>query len=494
MASRPDRMGTYKRATVLQFGTAHTDLNYGVHNNSHTNQERAILERVFFVKDKLTGVFRRPGECTRDGVKLLRKFRTKLIRLLPKFHPDTPHEFARRYQGRRQTIYAAAAARYVATGCQRMHSYIKAFIKKEKINFTAKPDPAPRLIQPRHPVYNVAVGRYIKKVEHAIYSAIARIYGGLTVAKGTNAEELGNAFAEAAAEFDRPVFVSLDAVRFDQHVNETLLRYEHSIYDYLYSGEPELRRLLEWQIKNKGFARSEDGQISYQVRGCRMSGDMNTALGNCILMCAMVWSFMTDMGVNHHRLLNNGDDCVVIFERRFLERVRNRLPGYFQSVGMEVVLEDPVFKLEHVEFCQTHPVNLGHTWTMVRNFPTSTAKDMVTCKSVVNAASFDAYRSAIGVGGVAAFGGVPVVGAFHDYMRRGSKRAAKDEKETGFDHMISRLNNTRTDPTDTARVSFYEAFGIEPRQQVHLEEYYDNITLEWSTPTLTECFHGRAPL
>jgi hypothetical protein len=64
----------------------------------------------------------------------------------------------------------------------------KAFVKAEKINFTAKPDPAPRVIQPRDPRYNVEVGVYLRPLEHSIYRAIAEVYGGPTVMKGYSAE------------------------------------------------------------------------------------------------------------------------------------------------------------------------------------------------------------------------------------------------------------------------------------------------------------------
>jgi hypothetical protein len=32
--------------------------------------------------------------------------------------------------------------------------------------------------------------------------------------------------------------------------------------------------------------------LKYQVEGCRMSGDMNTSSGNCMIMVALVYSYM----------------------------------------------------------------------------------------------------------------------------------------------------------------------------------------------------------
>lgn len=66
------------------------------------------------------------------------------------------------------------------------------------------------------------------------------------------------------------------------------LKWEHSIYNAMFRSD-ELAELLGWQLTNKGFARTTDGLIKYEVKGCRMSGDMNTALGNCMIMCALVY-------------------------------------------------------------------------------------------------------------------------------------------------------------------------------------------------------------
>ena len=99
-------------------------------------------------------------------------------------------------------------------------SYLNAFVKCEKINRTAKLDPAPRIIQPRKPRFNVCLGRYIKPIEHAIYRAIDKVFGSPTVVKGMNATERGLLLARKWARFSDPVAIGIDAKRFDQHVSE----------------------------------------------------------------------------------------------------------------------------------------------------------------------------------------------------------------------------------------------------------------------------------
>lgn len=134
----------------------------------------------------------------------------------------------------------------------------------------------------------------------------------------------------------------------------------------------ELADLLEYQLVNFGFARTVDGLIKYKVDGCRMSGDMNTALGNCMIMCALVWTFMTDLRRTSgecppFEFVNNGDDVVLFVEQRDSSLVLDQLPQWFLEMGFTMKVEDPVFRLEHIEFCQMVPLEVKPgDWTMVR--------------------------------------------------------------------------------------------------------------------------------
>lgn len=485
--------GTVKKRRVLQFHSLVPNCNFAVHNNSYSNLKRGILERVFFVKNNTAADGFAPPPQPLPGAwnEDLRKFRTRCLRHLQPTTPDTPQEFVERYRGRKKAIYQRAAEAYIESGVQRKHSYVSTFVKAEKTNLTAKPDPAPRVIQPRNPQYNVAVGVYLKKIEHDVYAAINRAYGGPTVAKGFNAYGVGAMFAENWSAFTNPVAIDLDAVRFDQHCSVPALRYAHSFYRYMFSNDPVLMRLLLWQLENIGFGRAEDGEIRYRTRGCRMSGDMDTAMGNVILMCAMIWTACRMCGIRKFRLVNNGDDCVIMVERRNAARLVERLPGLMLRWGYQITMEEPVAKLEQIEFCQMHPVFDGKHWTMVRNFPVCLAKDAISIKSITNAASCDAYRTAIGQCGLACYGNIPILGSFYDYMCRGSDRCAREEEiETGFDYLANGMDHQREAPSDEARVSFYHAFGFDPIQQVALEQMYDDAAFSWREPPLVDRFHG----
>jgi hypothetical protein len=74
-------------------------------------------------------------------------------------------------------------------------------------------------------------------------------------------------------------------------VSNAHLEMERSIY-LTANSDPEFKRLLLMQRKNKGF--SSLGLV-YMVAARRMSGDMNTAIGNVVIMLAMMIGFCRHM-------------------------------------------------------------------------------------------------------------------------------------------------------------------------------------------------------
>lgn len=470
--------------SLIQIGP---NINYGVHNSNCNALERAILERVFFVKAN-DGFAPPPYPCRELFNERLSMFKAHLQRFLPSTTPVTFDEFIGLYKGRKKTIYARACDVLRQGGVERKHAYLSSFVKAEKINFTAKPDPAPRVIQPRHPVYNAAVGIYLKPVEHVVYNCIARVFGEVTVNKGLNAAETGRLIADKWGRYHNPVAVGLDASRFDQHVSDIALQWEHSIYLKMYKNDPELARLLNWQIDNIGYGRTADGTIKYRTRGCRMSGDMNTALGNCLLMCAMVYAYLKHAKVGKFSLINNGDDCVVFFERRKLDRIRD-LGTWFLDMGFNMKVEDPVYELERVEFCQSQPVFDGDSYVMVRNVHTSLAKDLVTTKAISNARAWATACSSIADCGLALAGDMPILGEYYRcLLRAGNGKIDQTEEWCGMRFMALRMSKHDKPVSEETRFSFYLAFGIEPDRQIAIEKELQRWNATWRQPLPCEVF------
>lgn len=459
---------------------------FGVHASNLTNLRRAIVERVFYVEKagQLTPPPRpQPGVFTTK----LAGFRSAMLPRLSKLAPVSYEEFVDGYTGRRRTIYEAAVETLRSRAVEWRDSWIvKAFVKAEKVNLTKKPDPAPRIIQPRSPRYNVEVGRYIRHMEKHIYRAIGDVFGEITVLKGYNAHQSGAILRSKWERFKDPVAVGLDASRFDQHVSEAALRWEHGIYlASVPSGERRtLSRLLRWQLYNKCRGIATDGTIKYRTVGCRMSGDMNTSLGNCLLMCAMVYSYLEERGVVAS-LANNGDDCVVIMERASLKRFQTGLGEWFLECGFDIKVEPPVDVFERIEFCQTHPIFDGTRWLMVRNCPTAIAKDCHSIVCLTNEQQFRKWCGAIGACGMSLTGGIPIFQSFYGCLLRGAggeAMGAHPALDTGFARLAAGMDRVQGEISQDARFSFWLGFGITPAQQVAIESYYDSCSIQYHPP------------
>jgi len=280
--------------------------------------------------------------------------------------------------------------------------------------------------------------------------------------------------------FNNPVAVGLDATKFDMHVSEGMLRWEHSVYERIYSGVggelSELRKLLKWQRHNKGRGRCEDGSLTYSVKGKRASGDMNTALGNCIIMCALVHAYARDREVPV-KLVNNGDDCVVFMEAEHLAQFSVDLDKWFLEMGFRMTVEPPVYELERIEFCQMHPIVTGAGWNMVRNIGTALVKDTM-CTMPLDAKSARKWMYAVGECGLALTTGVPIMQAFYQaYMRNGNPNSNIGNAvamASGLRMMRRELASKVTPVSDEARLSVFVAWGITPEEQIALETYYDS--------------------
>lgn len=447
-------------------------LRYGIHNNSLNNGCRALVERVFRSPDS-GGKLQPPPPCTANVTSRLRRFQQLVQCPIGVHRPIAKEQFLDYYSGRRRLCYERAVRSLEEQPITTADFGVKkAFVKAEKINFSAKPDPAPRVIQPRDPRYNVEVGVYLRPLEHHVYRAIAEVFGGPTVMKGYNAEGVAGHMRSMWEEFADPVGVGLDASRFDQHVRPEMLKWEHGIYTASFSeGRDRLAWLLSAQLRNKGFLQATDGRIKYVVDGSRMSGDMNTALGNCLIMCALVFTLASERGIRV-RLANNGDDCMVICERRQLHDLTRGLKEWFLEFGFNMKMETPIDRFERIEFCQAHPVFDGNRWIMVRNYNITMSKDACcVVKDYGWGRSAAAWMGAVGECGLSMSGGIPVLQAYYQAFKRSGLSGSEISvvSETGMAYLSKGLTREEREPTMAARCSFFNAFGLLPSAQEALE-------------------------
>jgi len=357
------------------------------------------------------------------------------------------------------------------------------FIKYEKILLDESKHQVARLIQPRRAEYNVMVGRYLKKIETLVYEALRRVsqVPQAVVMKGFNAFEVGELFHRKWARFHNPAAIGLDASRWDQHVSPSLLQWEHSVYLSYYKGRDrrELAKLLQQQIHNHGFIYVEGKRIKYTTEGTRCSGDMNTALGNCLCMVAILLRFIQDLQIppSEYDICDNGDDCVVFLEKEHLASFTARVSGHFAQFGFVLKVEKPVYTLEEVEFCQCHPVYDGECWRMVRNVWASLSKDTALLNPVPHMLD---YAHTIGECGLALTSGMPIMQEFYSALHRASDHGlgmSHPFRETGFSHLARGCVASYRDVSTAARVSFAKAFDISPDMQFAMEQYYSSVVV-----------------
>lgn len=451
-----------------------------INDSSIHTLRAALLERLFYCS--VDGTFVEPPQPDYSVVfNTLRVFRRKMLRSYgPRPSPVSPEQFVEMYKGRKRAVYETASEMYHLYGVTRLDATSTTFVKMEKVN----PLKAPRNINPRTPVYNLAVGRYIKPIEHVIYIAIQRCLGSSTpiVMKGFNVEEVASHIKDKWDEFSDPVGIGLDATKFDMHVSGAMLQWEHSIYSDLYGSPKELTKLLRWQLYNRGRGFAHDGKLKFKVLGRRFSGDMNTALGNCIIMCGLVSTWANKQGVTI-QFANNGDDVIAFMEREDAPRFNHGLKEFFLTMGFRMKVEPVVDVLEEVEFCQMHPVCTGNVWKMVRNFSTCREKDSIALLDITNPKAYSKWMGAVGECGLALNGGIPVLQEFYSAMRRvgtASDIGKSTQMDCGANFLRVRLSAKWEKVSDEARLSFYLAFDISPDEQVALEDYYRNLDLSYS--------------
>lgn len=448
---------------------------YGVHNDSLVNLVRGVAERVLYnTRDGVLVPVIKPND---DVFKRLFRVRNMVLRNTPSTTVVSREDYPLLYHGRKRAIYESAVQSLSAKACQRSDAYCSTFVKAEKINFSSKADPAPRVIQPRSPRYNVEVGRYLKCFEKSLFNGFYKTFGYNVILKGLNADGVAEQLRANWDDFVTPVAVGLDASRFDQHVSVDALKFEHSFYNLKFQSA-ELARLLTWQLRNRGYGRCDDGSVKYEVDGCRMSGDINTGLGNCIIMCCIVLEYLHHSGVNA-RLSNNGDDCIVICESRDLWKL-DGIDKWFREFGFKLTREPPVHVFERVEFCQTQPVFTGSGWRMVRNPFTASSKDCVSLLSWVNELEFCRWRNAIATCGLALTTGVPFWEKFYTNIWVPVQHANAIEAvyNSGMGYLSRGVRTCAITPE--SRYSFYLAFGLTPDEQVALEEEMPQV--RWCDP------------
>jgi hypothetical protein len=276
LALRTSTAGRFRERKIHNLAPIGVGVQFGVHNADEDTALRAIITRVFYHKTGNGGWERPYRPCYNKFLHYHGAARKALLKHTRVVKPLTIDQFLNAYTGRKRRVYEKARDSLAIKPLEFKDSFVSSFVKAEKLKLTSdgmwyeERDPDPRIIQPRSPRYNLSLGVYTKACEHVIYGAIDEMWEGPTVMKGLNADERGKAIYETWRKYKCPVAVMLDAHRFDQHVSQAALRYEHSIYQAVFGIQDKcLAWMLSMQLKTRGYARCCDSCVCYHVHGGR---------------------------------------------------------------------------------------------------------------------------------------------------------------------------------------------------------------------------------
>ncbi len=420
---------------------------------------------------------------TSEGLSLVREAAARIAAQLPLTSQADVFDLSNRHTGAKSERYRRAAEDYLQSGLYPADSNVKMFVKAERFDPNAKCRPDPRAIQYRGTKYCVALSQYLRPIEEHIYQ-IDFINRGVTrtrnVAKGLNSVARAEILASKLLSFDDPMIIGLDASRFDKHVSQGLLKLEHWVYCQSNS-EPEFAELLKRQLVNKCY--TSQG-IKYVTRGRRMSGDMNTASGNVLLMLMMILAYM-DLSVRIRKwdCFDDGDDALVIIEGGDFPLFTSRFNQVWTSFGMTMKVEEPCRSLHEVEFCQSKVIEyqMGR-YKFVRDYRTVMSKAASGIRNWSNRAYRFRVLKAIGMCELILNLGVPVLQEYALALLRNSGGGSPDVYRYASDGLKARVrrelqllgvkspNSVCAQPIENvARETFYIAFGLSIPDQLQLE-------------------------
>jgi hypothetical protein len=452
----------------------------GVHGTCHHNEIAALLKRSL-------GPTPESEEASRGAVLwAFRRLRAVAGRYcgLRWDYLETAYS----YKGAMRRRYLEAHRSLMLDGPLSSSDYkLRAFVKAEKLRAGAYLKP--RMIFPRSPRYNLHLASWLKPFEHWLWGnlksgALRGVGNSRVVAKGLNPTQRANLIRRKMRSMPDCVVFEVDGKAFEAHVDVWQLLQEHSVYESAYPGDGDLKKALNKQLHN--FGRTSAG-VKFSRPGGRASGDVNTGMGNSLVMLAVVTGTMRTMGVPWDTLVD-GDNALLFVRAHDLPAV---LAG-FASValrisGHEMVLERPTSVVEEVVFGQSSPVEGEGGWRMVRDWK-KVLSHMTSSHDHLREPRF-AREFLFGVAlceSVLA-DRVPILWAACNHLRACADSGAKPRLQAlryyemlGVD--LERVGSWAREPDELSRQSFYRAFGVTPCDQRIIEEECRSAVVRFNCP------------
>lgn len=397
--------------------------------------------------------------------------------------PWTPDRWVTRYSGLKRRNYENAIIDLGADPFKRQDRNISAFVKLEKLLDATKD---PRIIQCRGPRFNLELGNFLKAIEDRLYNVQGTgrmkrwLPTGRLIAKGLNMTKRAKLIISKFDQTPRCVVYSLDCSRFDAHVSQEMLRVEHSVYNRVFRSK-HLKRILKMQLVNNCYTTSG---MHYVCPGGRMSGDMNTALGNCVLMVIMLAVIMKRLGFTPSmwQMLDDGDDCLLFIQQTH-EPMMVGLAEQFLKFGHVIKLENRATTIQEITFCQSSIINTVVGPKCVQNPVRTMSRALTGPRHWPDREFRKRYLGLVGWCELALSMGVPVVQSLAMlFIRSSGGELPRSPVYYDRQWMAKREARHKVQPVEVtaeARCTFWEAFGITPDEQIALENQFDTSILDW---------------
>jgi hypothetical protein len=360
-------------------------------------------------------------------------------------------------------------------------------IKVEPIDGIVKGSADPRPIQARSPEFNIEYGRFIKPIEkylvkHKYAAAFGLKQNGRNFAKGLNNVQRANLIRQKFVRFREPVVVGVDASRFDQSVDKPWLESTHDTYQSLFCEDDELITLEQCQLSNRGRTRKG---YRFRSKAGRASGDQDTGLGNSDITSKSIGEYLRRRQIDGDWLCD-GDDALVFLEKDELVKMQ-----YFahdmQHMGFKMTIEQPVYDMEDIEFCQCKPVEVRpDKWVMVRKPRRAIQRALSSNTTMGNIKQALKVMYAVGMCEGALHAGIPIMQAFASWCRRNGQKCSDKMIRLLVErnHSYWELPKTKILEMpihDVARESFSRAFDIAHNLQREIELIFETHNyVDWS--------------
>nr|QZZ63333.1 hypothetical protein [Nelson wasp-associated virus 1] len=447
------------RAGTVMVRGVHVPIEYGLHKHRVMDELQTICNRH---------LMKTPDpELGSEACKEFKKVIYGLSRQIGKVRSATIQDVLRGKTGRRKKRFMQGILELRDQGVMRKDARITEMQKLEMYDSTKIATKEDRGIQFRTVKYNAALARELHNIEERVIGMHPDGYH--PVMKGATPQQRAERIAIGQSRFKKPLYLLLDHSRFDAHVNEYLLDQEHRFYLRCRRGNPFLRRLLRFQYINRGRTK---GGIGYVSRAKRMSGDINTGLGNTVLNYCMLRAWLNCSGVNGHIYLD-GDDSVIIVEDDDKGKL---LPveEFMLNFGMVTICET-VTEFWKVEFCQSKPVLVDGTVRFVRNPHKVMATVGQSAEVLDPIVAGDNLRASC-LCELAMNGNCPVISKYCrrilDYVGNGPVRFSPSLLWKAEQYGIKFEAPPEVEPSDESRYTMWRAWGIDPGMQEVYEQQH----------------------